>query len=133
MLSVYLHFLSRKQLYNCKCTSVCLTVTKTVCLSESCLSNITCICHLSAMMHIAYQPSSHPPSPSASQNHNYQPSCLSPIIPISHYANQPSSDQSDFKTALKEYQHYSQLLSLLACLRAIHYSVKTFLSFFSIS
>ena len=79
-------FWSRKQLQNSKCLSVCPTVYPSVHYQNP-----------SASQNHAYQPNlsllaimpiSHnanqPPSPplSASQIHNYQPSCLSAIIPI---------------------------------------------------
>ena len=44
----------------------------------------------------------------ASQNHNYWPSCLLAIMPISH-------NTSDFKTVLQEFLPYLRHLSLSPC------------------
>ena len=74
-ISIYGHviyFQSRRRLYNRKCLSVCLSVTKTP--QPLRIMPISQICP-SAIM---------PPCPplSASQNHNYWPSILSAIMPI---------------------------------------------------
>ena len=70
---------------------------KPICRSESCLSALTCICHLSAIMHISYQPSylSAPPLSASclghhafTSHHTHQPLCQSAImnyhLPIIH-------------------------------------------------
>ena len=81
---------------------------KPLILSESSLH----ICHYAYLL-ISQTPISHHTNQlSIATHHAYQLSCQSAIMSIIHYTYQPS----DFKTALQEFLHYLQLLSLLTCL-----------------
>ena len=93
----YFHFQSRKQLYNSKCPSVSLSVTKTP--KPLRIMPISQISAYQPSCQSAIVPLSHhapPPPLSASQNHNYWPWCLSAIMPIWPFDLCPNKNQKAF-------------------------------------